>query len=59
MIPDGVLEHLSSVHVVQHGIGVNNNGQYDLDALGVSTFAENLGRTGVPEEEPTRLAAVL
>jgi hypothetical protein len=51
MIPDGVLEHLSSVHVVQHGIDVNNNGQYDLDALGVSTFAENLGRTGVPEEE--------
>jgi hypothetical protein len=51
MIPDGVLEHLSSVHVVQHGIDVNNNGKYDVEALGVSTFAENLGATGVAEEE--------
>jgi hypothetical protein len=51
MIPDGVLEHLSSLHVVQHGIDVNNNGIYDVDALGVSTFAENLGATGMPEEE--------
>jgi hypothetical protein len=51
MIPDGVLEHLSSLHVVQHGIDVNNNGVYDVDALGVSTFAENLGATGVPEEQ--------
>jgi hypothetical protein len=51
MIPDGVLEHLSSLHVVQHGIDVNNNGQYDMEALGVSTFAENLGATGVPEEQ--------
>lgn len=51
MIPDGVLQHLSSVHVVQHGIDVNNNGKYDLEALGVSTFAENLGQTGVAEEE--------
>jgi hypothetical protein len=51
MIPDGVLKHLSSLHVVQHGIDVNNNGNYDVEALGVSTFAENLGRTGVAEEE--------
>jgi hypothetical protein len=50
MIPDGLLEHLSSLHVVQHGIDVNNNDTYDLDALGVSTFAENLGASGVPEE---------
>jgi hypothetical protein len=59
-IPDGVLEHLSSVHVVQHGIDVNNNGKYDVEALGVSTFAENLGATGVPEEEtnPTSCGVV-
>ena len=50
-VTDGVLKHLSSLHVVQHGIDVNNNGKYDLEALGVSTFAENQGRTGVPEEE--------
>ena len=50
MVPDGMLEHLSSVHVVQHGIDVNNNGKYDVDALGVSTFAKNLGVDGVPEE---------
>ena len=50
MLPDGLVDHLSSMHVVQHGIDVNNNGKYDLDALGVSTFAENLGVPDVPEE---------
>ena len=49
-VPDGLLEHLSSVHVVQHGIDVNNNDKYDVDALGVSTFAKNLGVDDVPEE---------
>ncbi len=49
-IPDDLLMHLSSVHVVQHGIDVNDNGRYDEDALGVSTFAENLGVERVPEE---------
>jgi hypothetical protein len=50
MVPDGLLEHLSSLHVVQHGIDANNNGKYDLDALGVSTFAEGLGAPNIPEE---------
>jgi hypothetical protein len=50
MVPGGLREHLSSVHVVQHGIDVNNNGKYDLDALGESTFAKSLGAAGVPEE---------
>jgi hypothetical protein len=50
MVPDGLREHLSTLHVVQHGIDVNNNGKYDLDALGESTFAKNLGAAGVPEE---------
>jgi hypothetical protein len=50
MIPDGLLEHLSTLHVVQHGIDANNNGKYDLDALGESTFAKNQGKAGVPEE---------
>ena len=36
--------------MVQHGIDVNHNGKYDVAALGVSTFAENLGVSGVPEE---------
>jgi hypothetical protein len=49
MVPDGLLEHLSTLHVVQHGIDANDNGKYDMD-LGVSTFAENLGKPGVPEE---------
>jgi hypothetical protein len=49
-VPDGLLEHLSEVHVVQHGIDVNGNGKYDLDGAGVSTFAKNLGIPGVPEE---------
>jgi hypothetical protein len=50
MVPDGLVEHLSSLHVVQHGIDANNNGKYDLDALGVSTFAEGLGAPNIPEE---------
>lgn len=50
VVPEGLLEHLSSLHVVQHGIDVNNNGKYDTAALGVSKFAENLGVPGVPEE---------
>jgi len=49
-VPNGLLEHLSSVHVVQHGIDVNDNGKYDMDALGESSFAKNLGAAGVPEE---------
>jgi hypothetical protein len=49
-VPEGMLEHLSSLHVVQHGIDVNNNDKYDLEALGVSTFAQSLGVQKVPEE---------
>jgi hypothetical protein len=49
-VPDGLIEHLSSLHVVQHGIDTNNNGKYDMDALGVSTFAESLGVPNIPEE---------
>jgi hypothetical protein len=50
MVPDGLIEHLSTMHVVQHGMDANDNGKYDLDALGESTFAKNLGKAGVPEE---------
>jgi hypothetical protein len=49
-VPDGLIEHLSSLHVVQHGIDANNNGKYDVEALGVSTFAESLGVPNIPEE---------
>jgi hypothetical protein len=49
-LPKGLLAHLSQVHVVQHGIDVNNNGRYDMAGAGVSTFAKNLGVNGVPEE---------
>ena len=49
-VPDGLVEHLSSLHVVQHGIDTNNNGKYDVEALGVSTFAESLGVPNIPEE---------
>jgi hypothetical protein len=50
VVPEGLVEHLSSLHVVQHGIDVNDNGKYDVEALGVSTFAKGLGVDGVPEE---------
>jgi hypothetical protein len=49
-VPEGLLEHLSSVHVVQHGIDANNNDKYDAERLGVSTFAESLGVKDIPEE---------
>jgi hypothetical protein len=49
-VPKGLLDNLGSLHVVQHGIDVNDNDEYDLDALGESTFAANLGVPNVPEE---------
>jgi len=49
-VPDGLIENLASLHVVQHGIDVNDNDKYDLEALGESTFAANLGVPNVPEE---------
>ena len=49
-VPDALLDQLSQVHVVIHGIDANDNGRYDLAGLGVSTFARNLGLPGVPEE---------
>jgi hypothetical protein len=49
-LPKGLVKHLSEVHVVQHGIDVNHNGRYDMAGAGVSTFAQNLGLSGVPEE---------
>ena len=49
-VPEGVTEQLSHLHVVQHGIDVNGNGRYDVAGAGVSSFAENLGVPGVPEE---------
>jgi hypothetical protein len=49
-VPDALLDHLSEVHVVQHGIDANNNDKYDLEGLGESTFAKSLGFPGVPEE---------
>ncbi|HET6561465.1 MAG TPA: hypothetical protein VFG72_06290 [Marmoricola sp.] len=49
-LPDGLVQHLSTLHVVQHGIDANDNGKYDVGALGESTFASNLGIPGVPEE---------
>jgi hypothetical protein len=49
-VPAELLSNLSEVHVVQHGIDVNDNDRYDLRGLGESTFAKNLGAAGVPEE---------
>jgi hypothetical protein len=49
-VPDALLDHLSDVHIVQHGIDANHNDKYDLKGLGESSFAKNLGVPGVPEE---------
>lgn len=60
-LPKGLLDHLSALHVVQHGIDVNGNGRYDMKGAGVSTFAKNLGAPGVPEEatDPSSCGMVL
>jgi LPXTG-motif cell wall-anchored protein len=49
-IPDGVVENLASLHIVQHGLDVNGNDKYDMKALGESKFAKSLGVDGIPEE---------
>jgi hypothetical protein len=49
-LPEGLIDSLSRLHVVQHGIDANDNGKYDLAALGESTFAKKLGLPNVPEE---------
>jgi hypothetical protein len=49
-LPAGTIEHLKDLHVVQHGIDANDNGAYDMEALGESTFAQSLGVDGIPEE---------
>ncbi|MFI5497241.1 hypothetical protein [Actinoplanes sp. NPDC051859] len=49
-LPQGTLEHLKDLHVVQHGIDANNNDKYDLEGLGESTLAKSAGLTGIPQE---------
>ncbi len=60
-LPPGLLKHLSDAHVVTHGIDVNDNGRYDMAGAGVSTFAQNLGVPGVPEEatDPSSCGVVM
>jgi len=50
MLPEGLAESLTQLHIVQHGIDVNGNDTYDLESLGESVFAASLGVKGVPEE---------
>ena len=49
-VPDSIVEHIQHLHIVQHGLDVNGNGEYDLKPLGESVFAKSLGVDGVPEE---------
>jgi hypothetical protein len=60
-LPQGLLAHLSALHVVEHGIDVDHNGKYDVRGAGISTFAKNLGMPGVPEEatDPASCGMVL
>ena len=50
-LPPDTAEHLRDLHIVQHGIDANHNGQYDLAGLGESSFARSLGVPNIPEEE--------
>lgn len=49
-IPAGIVENIDNLHIVQHGLDVNDNNKYDLASLGESVFATSLGVKGVPEE---------
>ena len=49
-LPDGTITHLKDLHIVEHGIDANNNGKYDMEALGESTLAKSAGLEGIPEE---------
>lgn len=49
-LPNGTLENLTNLHVVQHGVDANNNDKYDMEGLGESTFAKSLGVDGIPAE---------
>lgn len=49
-IPEGIADNIANLHIVQHGLDVNGNGKYDLEALGESVFAKSLGVKDIPEE---------
>lgn len=49
-LPDGTLDALANLHIVQHGVDANGNDEYDLDGLGESTFAASLGVQDIPSE---------
>lgn len=49
-IPDGIVENVENLHIVQHGLDANGNHKYDMQALGESVFAESLGVQDIPEE---------
>ncbi len=49
-LPEGTLDNIANLHIVQHGVDANGNDKYDLEGLGESTFAKSLGVDGIPEE---------
>lgn len=49
-LPDGTLDNLANLHIVQHGVDANGNDKYDLEGLGESEFAKSLGVDGIPAE---------
>ena len=49
-LPEGTIENLKDLHVVQHGIDANNNDKYDLQGRGESTLAKSAGLKGIPGE---------
>ncbi len=52
-LPEGTLDNLANLHIVQHGVDANGNDKFDLDGLGESAFAKSLGVDGIPEEGTT------
>lgn len=41
-VSQDVADHIEDLHVVQHGIDVNDNGEYDMDGAGVSELDPEL-----------------
>ncbi len=49
-LPEGTLDNIANLHIVQHGVDANGNDKYDLEGLGESAFAKSLGADGIPAE---------
>lgn len=61
-VPEGTIAHIADLTVVEHGIDVDGNGEYNLNSpIGESPLAQSMDTEGVPAEAtyPASCGAVL